>query len=188
MKLHVIFLSTVLGAANLDTRATKDHRLSLHQWNENFFGGRPSLIKTRLRSPSIANRNGVPMAPSPSRPNYQQFDEFEALSSPGEACSVPNALSHGYSGSRRRGFTKITEGVFCDRGTTEGSKCFLMCEKGSRLVTSSRKRFKCKCNDGECKWTINTEESMCEVRSNRKQKAKRSSPKAASLTRSQFLF
>jgi len=184
MKLHCIFLSTVLGAANLDSRGSKDHRLSLHEWNENFFGA--GLIKTRLRSSNIQNR--APLAPSPSRPEHQQFDEFDALSSPGEACSVPNALSHGYSGSRRRGFTKITEGVFCDRGTTEGSKCFLMCEKGSRLVTSSRKRFKCKCKDDECKWTINTEESMCEVRSNRKKKAKRSSPHAASLTRSQFLF
>ena len=28
--------------------------------------------------------------------------------------------------------------------------------------TSSRKRFKCKCKEGECKWTINTEEPMCE--------------------------
>jgi len=161
MKLTILFMSSVLGAANLNSRP-RDHRLSLHDWQESF-GFRPSLIKSRLRSPKISSRSsGLPLAPSPPKAANQKFDDFEELSSPGESCSIPNALSHGYAGTRRRGFTKVTEGVFCDRGTNEGSKCFLMCEKGSRLVTSSRKRFKCKCKDGDCKWTINTEESMCE--------------------------
>ena len=29
------------------------------------------------------------------------------------------------------------------------------------IKNSGRKRFKCKCSDGKCKWSINIEETIC---------------------------
>jgi len=146
------------------SRDSKDTRLSFSDFN-NWSLPRlrtGSKRKTRRRTPEL--RNYLPLAPPAEKKDYMKFES----SLQGEECEVPNPIEHGYDGIRRRGYEKVTEGVFCNKGAIEGSRCFLMCEKGARLENSGRKRFKCKCADGKCKWSINIEETICKVRESKK--------------------
>jgi len=135
--------------------------------NSSIFGfNAPKLLSERKTPRQKMNRNAIPNAPEDSDfilpDTYSEMQEFEDMT---PACEKLEPVSNGYSKLNRRGYTKLTNGIFCSRGNNAGSKCIMICNKGSKLFTLGNKRFRCKCTKDKCEWTKkNFDGTLCKNR------------------------
>jgi hypothetical protein len=151
-----------------------DHRIDLFNMDFSSISS-PSLRETRKKnSKRISPRNKLAKSPKSREKtpalnpfiNPEDFFEVNFIEKQeGPQCTTPAEIVHGYDGDRRRGYKKLANGIFCNREAKDGSRCFLMCQRGSRLVTSmTSKKFRCKCQGEECAWTRPIEDVQCEER------------------------
>jgi len=167
-----------------DGEVLSDNRIDLRQLIRQPGSPSFSLRSSRKKKTKSASRRDSPKITQRGlNPIFSDADFFKVdfikketvsdIAQIGPTCPVPVPVDNGYSGDRRRGYRKVANGVFCNRGASDGSRCFLMCQRGSRLVTSSAtKKFKCKCQNGVCEWSTPIEEVSCQERGMRRKARK----------------
>lgn len=176
------YAKRAVNNADGSSAAIEDNRINLAEMSIQKFGSAPSLRDSRKKknkatrrrdSPAVVqSRSGIPKNPLFSDDDFFSMGFLERQEGP--QCELPKELSYGYDGDRRRGYKKVVNGIYCNRGMNSGSRCFFMCQRGSRLVTTetSTKKFKCKCQGEECKWSSSLDDVKCEERAMRRKTRK----------------